>query len=354
VGEWGRSQKSEVRSQKNQPTTNNQQSTINHQPSTINNHQSTINHQQSPINNQPSTITNHQSPITNHQSPITNHQSSITNHQSPITKIMIFNCFSIITGTTYPIRALNLFLRHGYLWQYLMIPIVINICVGLILYFTLLFPSWELIQDLSKNGEIWLEQLIANLPRWLSILEYLFLAILWLFKVIFIVLLFLIIGFIFSQFGTLLGAPWYGKMSEELEKIKTGKVEIVEVSIFRDIWRAILFEFKKIILMLIVGVPLLLCNFIPTIGNLVSTLGGIVLAAMIVCLDFLDSPLERRRLRFRQKLGMIWNGFPATIGFSLVCLGLISIPLLNLVSIPLCVASGTLFFCDRLLSVKGE
>ncbi len=29
---------------------------------------------------------------------------------------------------------------------------------------------------------------------------------------------------------------------------------------------------------------------------------------------------------------------------------LISLPLLNLITIPLCVASGTLFFCDRVLT----
>ncbi len=267
---------------------------------------------------------------------------------------MSFNCFSIITGATYPIRALNLFWRNRYLWQYLIRPIAINICVGLVLYFSLLLPGWDLIQDLGRSGELWFEQLIANLPKWLSILEYLFVAISWLFQGIFIVILLLIIGFILSQFGTLLGAPWYGKMSEELERIKTGKVEIIEVNILTDIWRAILFELKKIILMLIVGVPLLLLNFIPTFGSLISSIGGLVLSGIIVCLDFLDSPLERRRLRFREKLRMVWGGFPATVGFSIVCLGLISIPLFNLISIPICVASGTLFFCDRLLPKNRE
>lgn len=163
------------------------------------------------------------------------------------------------------------------------------------------------------------------------------------------IILFIITGFIFAQFGTLLGAPWYGKLSEQLEKLKTGKVETVEVGIIRDIGRAILFELKKLVLVAFVGIPLLLANFFPGIGTLISTVGGITLTAIIVCLDFLDAPLERRRLRFRRKLKMIFATLPASAGFSLVCLGLVSIPLLNLVTIPLCVASGTLFFCDRLL-----
>jgi CysZ protein len=148
------------------------------------------------------------------------------------------------------------------------------------------------------------------------------------------------------QFGTILGAPWYGKLSEKLEEFRLNKLEVIEVGLIQDIWRAILFEIKKIILAIIVGIPLLILNFIPGIGTILATIGGLSLTVTIVCLDFLDAPLERRRLKFREKLGIIWQGLPGSGSFGLVCLGLISIPLLNLVTIPICVASGTLFFCD--------
>ena len=42
------------------------------------------------------------------------------------------------------------------------------------------------------------------------------------------------------------------------------------------------------------------------------------------------------------------EALPATASFGLVSLFLVSIPLLNLLTVPLCVASGTLFFCDRI------
>ncbi len=164
-----------------------------------------------------------------------------------------------------------------------------------------------------------------------------------------IIVLFIVTGFLLTQVGVVLGAPWYGQLSEQLEKVRTGQLQIVEVGIIRDICRAILFELKKLTLIIGVGIPLLLLNFLPGIGTAISTVGGVILTGTIVCLDFLDGPLERRRLNFRDKLGIIWGSLPASAGFSLVCLGLISIPLLNLVTIPLCVASGTLFFCDRIL-----
>ncbi|MFM7441418.1 MAG: EI24 domain-containing protein, partial [Snowella sp.] len=104
-----------------------------------------------------------------------------------------------------------------------------------------------------------------------------------------------------------------------------------------------------IILLVFIGLPLFLCNFLPGLGTLVATIGGLSLTAILTCLDFWDQPLERRRLRFRDKLGLIGKSFPSSAGFGYMCLFLISIPLLNLVTIPLCVAAGTLFVCDRLL-----
>ena len=59
-------------------------------------------------------------------------------------------------------------------------------------------------------------------------------------------------------------------------------------------------------------------------------------------------PLERRRLRFRDKLKIALGGLPATATFSLVSLFLVSIPFVNLLAVPICVAAGTLLFCDRI------
>jgi CysZ protein len=195
----------------------------------------------------------------------------------------------------------------------------------------------------------WLDTLITKLPAWLSFLEYLIIGLGFLLRLLLVVGLLLLTGFLLMQFGVLLGSPWYGQLSEQLEELRTGQLQVVEVGIVRDISRALLFELKKLVLAVGVGLLLLLLNLVPGIGTVVATVGGVTLAATIVCLDFLDAPLERRRLRFREKLGIIFRSLPASASFGLVCLGLVSIPLLNLLTIPVCVASGTLFFCDRVL-----
>jgi CysZ protein len=261
----------------------------------------------------------------------------------------VLSGFGLLTGATYPFRAIAVFISQPRLWGYVVVPILVNFIVGVILYTGLLFFGWESVGYLSDSLTRWVNSLIANLPAWLSFLDYLIIGLGWLLRLLLSVGLLLLTGLLLVQFGVLLGAPWYGQLSEQLEKLRTGQVHIIEVGIVRDIGRAILYELKKLVLVAGVGIVLLLLSLVPGVGTLAATIGGFALAVIIVCLDFLDAALERRRLRFREKLSIVYSSLPASASFGLVCLGLVSIPLLNLLTIPLCVASGTLFFCDRVL-----
>jgi CysZ protein len=259
----------------------------------------------------------------------------------------------LIAGATYPFRGLLIFFSHPNLIAYLIFPLLINIIVGIGLYVGLLFPGINIINGIFADFDLRFDALIARLPAWLSFLGVLDNILGFLVQIILIGLLLLIIGFLLVQFGVILGAPFYGQLSEQLEKLKTGQLPEPPQGMFAmlvDIWRAILFEVKKLALLAAIGLPLLLLNFIPG-GSLIATIGGLILAATIVCLDFLDGPLERRRLRFRDKLKVVRNSMPASVSFALVCQTLITVPLLNFLAIPVCVAAGTLFFCDRVLPV---
>jgi CysZ protein len=259
----------------------------------------------------------------------------------------IFTGFGFFTGISYPFLAIKFLAENKKLWLYLIIPIIINFAVGISTYILLLKPSLNLFDSLTNDIVIWVDKAIDKLPEWSNFLIYIIIFISLLLKVTLFILLLIIIGFIITQFGSILGAPWYGKLSEQLEILRTGKLEIIELNIFEDIFRAILFELKKILLILVISLPLFLLNFIPAVGNITSLTGGIILTITIVCLDFFDATLERKRLSFRQKLKFIRQGFPTTAGFGLICLTLISVPLLNLIIIPICVSAGTLLVCDK-------
>lgn len=261
---------------------------------------------------------------------------------------MINPIASFISGASYPLRAIALFFQRPQLLTYLIAPLGINILFGLLLYVGLLLPGWRILGDLAVQLNGWLNGWEASLPGWLYWLSGTAWALGWLLRSLLVLGLLLLIGFLLAQFGTLLGAPWYGQLSEQIERLRLGQVEMLEVGVVRDLGRAIAFEVKKLVLILGAGLLFLLLNLLPGVGAGLGAISGVALAALLVCLDFLDAPLERRRLRFRRKLGLVLRHLPATASFSLTCLALMSIPLLNLVMVPVCVGAGTLFFCDRL------
>lgn len=248
-------------------------------------------------------------------------------------------------GASYPLRAVRLFQTHKTLRPFIVIPLVINILLGVGLYSAGIWWGTRLMDG-------WIEQLINWIgPAWLDTVIQALVPVI---QAGLFLLLFVVLGLVLLQFGSLLGAPFYGKLSEKLEALRTpagAPVSDAESAgaVVHDLWRAIAFELKKLLLLVGVGGLLFLMNGIPGVGTITASVGSLGLAVLLVCIDMLDAPLERRRLRFRQKLALIFRCFPASASFGLVCLGLISIPLMNLFTIPLCVSAGTLFFCDRIL-----
>jgi CysZ protein len=237
-----------------------------------------------------------------------------------------------VAGLAYPFRALGMLARAPRLWKYVLIPILVNLVVGATLYAGLLFAGLRAI-----------DATLAGMPPWAAIFGALLRALL-------IVGLLIGTGFVLVRFGVVLGAPWYAQLSNQIELLRNGRQLLPSEggtqAFVRDLVRAVGFELQKLALVILVGIGLLLLNLLPAAGQILATAGGIMLGATIACLDFLDYPLERRLLSFRQKLGLIRRHLPATAGFGLICLGLVSIPFVNLLSIPLCVAAGTLFFCE--------
>jgi CysZ protein len=346
-------------------------------------------------------------------------------NQQPISKLgkpIDRGLGSLIAGATYPLRALWLLVKTPRLRGYILMPILVNLILGVTLYAGLLYlgfgaidalfahlptwtahvlpeaspepaallngiaalphwqfslpswtphlpnwnlPNWNLPNWSFPNWQIslpdWLTHWQIQLPNWrftvpdwvYNLPNWGFAVLVWLLRAVLVLILFLVTGFIFLQFGVLLGSPWYGKLSEEIEKIKTGQMVLVEVPLPIEISRAVSYELKKLGLSIVIGIPLFLITLIVGVGTGIGTIGGISLASTIACMDFLDAAIERRRPSFRQKLNTVFHHLPASGSFGLVCLGLASIPFINLLAIPICVAAGTLFFCDRILPKEG-
>lgn len=245
--------------------------------------------------------------------------------------------YAFVSSLSYPFRAIRLIVGQPALWRFIIIPIGLNVLVGFVLYTTILLAGLQAI-----------DVLLTEWPNWIA----------WLVRGLLMIALFIGLGYLLVRFGVIIGSPFYSRLSELLEEqllgIRLSAPPITLANVARDFSRAALFEVKKLLLTLAIGLPTLLLNLIPGVGSVLATIAGIALGATIACLDFLDPPLERRRLTFRAKLGFIRRHLPASAGFGLICLLLVSIPLFNLLAVPICITAGTLFFCDRIRSLPPD
>ncbi|MDP8969388.1 MAG: EI24 domain-containing protein [Actinomycetota bacterium] len=240
---------------------------------------------------------------------------------------------ALLDGAACPLRALRMLRRAPRLWRYVTGPILVNLVVGAVLYALLLVAVLRV-----------LDPLVADLTGPAALLGAAL-------RLLVVVALLVIVGFLLVRFGVVLGAPWYSRLSEQLEAMMLGSPPPMQAltlgGVARDLGRALGFEARKLSLVAAVGLGLLVANLLPLAGQAFAAAGGLALGALVTCLDFFDGPLERRGWSFRAKLGYIRRTLPASAGFGLVCVAFLAVPLLNLLAIPLCVAAGTLFVCER-------
>ena len=253
-------------------------------------------------------------------------------------------------GITYPTRAARLLNQTPSLWPYLWMPSLITLGLGLLIYTSIFLPLWRSLQQWGDRLGLTLGSTIEQWPTWLQFLNQVVQTIVLITQGFLGLIALVCLGWLITQLSLLLAAPWYGPFTETIEKHHLGQIAIGQPSqgIGEDISRALQFELKKVLLGLGISSLLIAMQGLPILGQVVGTLGSLGLGATLACLDFWDSLLERQRLQFRQKLAWVWRQWPNSWSFGLTCNFLVSLPLLNLLTIPLCVAAGTLFVCDRI------
>lgn len=229
-----------------------------------------------------------------------------------------------MTGVGSLLAALDLLRRTPRLRRYVVVPILVNLAAGVLLYATLTSAALHLADRAAGDYEA------------LGVLL----------KALIVIALFMVIGFLLARFGIVLGAPWYAKLSEEIERLRTGTAPPSRPAL-QDLGRAVAYEARKLTLVLAGSLALLALNIVPIAGQLAGTAGTFLLGAIVACLDFFDGPLERRGLSFRRKLGYVARKAPASLAFGLACAALVAIPVVNLLALPVCVTAGTIFVTDR-------
>lgn len=243
-----------------------------------------------------------------------------------------------VRGFLYVPRAVFLLARNPRLWGTLLVPVLINLLVLGMLTWLVLPPALR-----------WVDGLVGRSTTWETVAAYAL-------RLVLFILVMVVLGVLVLQFGSVLGAPWYESLSVRIESLVTGSAPPEGASgpstWLGDMGRALWFQGKKLLLLGTCGVLLLGFGLVPILGTVVGVVGGLGLGTLTVFLDILEPPLERAgRPGMRARIAIFRRTMPASLALSATCLALIGVPLLSLVSVPVCITAGTLFYCER---VRGS
>ena len=239
------------------------------------------------------------------------------------------------SGPGYFLKGLQSLPDPALRW-FVLLPLLINVLVfgGLIAY-------------TSQQMDVWMGQLVAWLPEWLSFMEF----ILWPF--LFLAMLG-VVFFTFTIVGNIIAAPFNGLLAEKVQNLH-GASELPEYEL-KD-WLILLprtmgREIRKLTYYLPKAVVLLILSFIPVV-NLASPFLWFMFNSWMMSIQYCDYAADNRGVSFtdmlkrlKQDRGYVW-GFGATTTLVMM------VPFVNLLIMPAAVVGSTLLWEDRIETAKG-
>ena len=215
--------------------------------------------------------------------------------------------------------------RHPALRHYTWMPVLIS----LVICSTGLYFAFDYLIDVTNR---W----IAALPDWLSWLDLLLKPVMYLFGV-------LGGAWISGLLAVLIASPFLGAFSMALERVRFGRAPEMETKIWTDISSSIAREARKLLYYL----PRLLLVFVVTlipVINLAAPFIWLLFGAWTLAVQFVDYPTENRQEPFQVTLDKLKSNRSAALAFGACATGVLMIPLLNFLLIPVAVAGGTLLW----------
>ena len=234
---------------------------------------------------------------------------------------------TLFSGITKNIRALGMLMQHPSLLRRALIPSLLTVIlsfIGVWLAFALgealLNHVWA-----KPEGSIWggVWQLLTHLVRF-GMAGLTLLITPWL------VMLF--------------GFPLCGPLVNQAEKILGGTE--MEGSFLRQIYTDVVTTCSLLVVGLGGSIAFMLLGFIPGVAIFSVPFAFFLWNPVILSFDIFDGSLARRQFSFTQKCKFVTGNLGQSISIGFVGSLLLSVPVLNLIGLPIVVLSGTIAVCD--------
>lgn len=228
-------------------------------------------------------------------------------------------------GFSAPWRSLRLLWGTPRLWPLAAAPAAIT---GTLLFVAILAAVLG-----ARPTTVWL---LPGLVRWPAVL---FVA-----KALIGGVLAMVFGSLAYMVGALLSLPFSDNLSEQVEATcydlpsPIGFREALPASI-----RHSLLGFGFWLMLQVLCLPL---QLLPGVGSVLDFVLGASITAFFLAHQMMDGPMSRWRLSFREKLDLLWTNLPLALGLGFAATLMLALPLINLLSLPVCVGAGALLYAE--------
>lgn len=237
-------------------------------------------------------------------------------------------------GLTLPMHAWRVLTAlHGR--RYIFIPILINIALAFLMFrygVTVLLIGYldTLLQQQLTDEQEWIIPVVANLLE---------------------IFAFIAITFTAVRVGTIIGSPFYVAIAERIDIHFLGYDETPYQSMFVIVALAIWYEIRKVAVVASTWVLGVALEFVPVVGVAMAPVWLLTTSGLIALLDYTDVSLGRRYVPFGQRIRLFGRFLPEAIGFALVVVPCTAIPVINTITVPLCICGGVLWYIERMQGV---
>lgn len=238
------------------------------------------------------------------------------------------------TGLGYFLYGLKIARQPG-IRKFVLMPLLANILlVGGALYY------------LFSHLSVWIDQLLGQVPSYLSWLSYL----LWPILAITILATF---SYFFSTLANFIAAPFNGLLAEKVEEKLTGNRISDDgfMLVIKDVPRVLAREWKKLLYVIPKAIGLFILLLIPALGQTLGPILWFVFSSWMLAVQYCDYPYDNHKITFNQMKVDLKRRKGKVYGFGFLVAFFTSIPILNLFIVPVAICGATAMWVAEF---KGE
>lgn len=228
------------------------------------------------------------------------------------------------SGFGYFFYGLELAVKPG-IRQFVLLPLLANVLlVGGALFY------------LFSHLDVWIEQLMGQLPGFLSWLSY----ILWPLLVLTILATF---SYFFSTLANFVAAPFNGLLAEKVEEQLTGRAVNDDgmLAVVKDTPRILAREWKKLLYVLPKAIGLFILLLIPALGQTLGPILWFGFTAWMLAVQYCDYPFDNHKVPFSEMRNSLKQKQGKAYSFGALVAIFTTIPILNLIVMPVAVCGAT-------------